>query len=113
MVQQVQKIEEGSCQPPDLGETRKTVPLDIACYLIFRGALPFRHFFPFLPDHVPAGNPARVSSVPCPYVAGEPRSASAMLSDGGRTGSSRPYDAAPKWRRRRDLILQISVTIDK
>ena len=47
-----------------------------------------------------------------PTFLGNRDSASALLSDRGRTGSSRPYDAARKWRRRRDVRLQTSATVD-
>ena len=60
---------------------------------------PFRSFLAQSPSQIPAFLARRDCALP-------------VLSDRGRTGSSRAYDAARKCRRRQDLLPQISVTID-
>ena len=91
----------------------KLIPLDIPCCLYLVALTFFPLLFSLLPDHIRLAISALASSALRSTFLGNRDCALALLSDRDSTGSSRPYDAARKWRRRRDLLLQINVTIDK
>ena len=112
MVQQVQDQEGKAANHQIWVRREKLVPLDIACYLYFVG-LAFSVIFSLLPNHVRLAIRAPVSSVPRSYVAGEPRFCFCHALRRRQDRQQQAIRCRAKWRRRRDLILQISVTIDK